>query len=105
MRSLGTAGRQARNFELHGNNDSPLVRHHRFQNAFDQTYIYKARSQTVAGGVQYSMKVWPQGQAEPAAWDLTILEDAGPPTGSVVLIAHHVDAQFGNVTVTPVTGG
>jgi regulation of enolase protein 1 (concanavalin A-like superfamily) len=86
-------------FELRGNGDSPVVRHNRFRLAFDQTYIFKARSETVSGGVRYSWKVWPQGSAEPAAWDLTLVEDAGPATGSVILIAHHVDVQFGDVTV------
>jgi hypothetical protein len=28
-------------------------------------------------------------------------EDDGPTTGSVLLIAHHVDATFGNVSITP----
>jgi regulation of enolase protein 1 (concanavalin A-like superfamily) len=89
-------------FELRGNGDSPVVRHNRFQLAFDRTYVFKARSETVPGGVRYSWKVWPQGSAEPAAWDLTLVEDAGPATGSVILIAHHVDVQFGDVTVRPV---
>jgi regulation of enolase protein 1 (concanavalin A-like superfamily) len=89
-------------FELRGNGDSPVVRHNRFQLAFGQTYMFKARSETVSGGVRYSWKVWPQGSAEPAAWDLTLVEDSGPATGSVILIAHHVDVQFGDVTVGPI---
>ena len=80
----------------------PVVRHQRFQLAFGQTYMFKARSETVSGGVRYSWKVWPEGTAEPASWDLTLVEDSGPATGSVILIAHHVDVQFGDVTVTPI---
>jgi hypothetical protein len=88
-------------FELRGNDGSPVVRHARFHVQLGQTYNFKARSETVAGGVRYSWKVWPRGAAEPASWDLSLVEDAGPPTGSVVLIAHHVDVQFGDVVVTP----
>jgi hypothetical protein len=32
---------------------------------------------------------------------LRVTEDDGPATGSAILIAHHVDAQFGNVSVRP----
>jgi hypothetical protein len=46
--------------------------------------------------------VWPQGQPEPAAWDLTFTSNSGPPTGSIGLISHHSDVQFGNVTVTSI---
>jgi hypothetical protein len=89
-------------FELRGNGDSPVVRHSRFQLQFGQTYMFKARSQTVSGGVQYSWKVWPQGAAEPAVWDLQLVEPDGPATGSIVLIAHHSDVQFGNVSVSSI---
>jgi regulation of enolase protein 1 (concanavalin A-like superfamily) len=87
-------------FELRGNGDSPIQRHNRFQLEFGTTYMFKARSDTVSGGVEYSWKVWPQGSAEPAAWDLQITEPDGPATGSLILIAHHSDVRFGNVTVT-----
>jgi regulation of enolase protein 1 (concanavalin A-like superfamily) len=89
-------------FELRGNDDSPIARHNRFALNFGTTYMFKARSDSVAGGVQYSWKVWPQGSAEPSAWDLTLLETDGPATGSFGVIAHHVNAQFGNVTVTAI---
>ncbi len=90
-------------FELFGNDNSPVQRHSRFQLQFGQTYMFKARSQTVSGGVQYSWKVWPQGSAEPAAWDLQIVEDNGPATGSIILISHHSDVRFGNVNVTSIS--
>jgi hypothetical protein len=88
-------------FELSGNNGGPTVRNQSWALQFGQTYNFKARSETVSGGVQYSWKVWAQGSPEPSAWTLTIFESEGPATGSVGLIAHHADAQFGNVTVTP----
>jgi len=87
-------------FELRGNDGSPTVRKSGALQ-FGQTYIFKARSETVSGGVQYSWKIWAQGAPEPSAWTLTIFESDGPATGSVGLISHHTDVQFGNVTVTP----
>ncbi|MGH9227708.1 MAG: DUF1349 domain-containing protein [Acidimicrobiales bacterium] len=87
-------------FELRGNDGSPTARQNG-QLQFGQTYIFKARSETVSGGVQYSWKIWAQGSPEPSAWTLTIFESDGPATGSVGLISHHTDVQFGNVTVTP----
>jgi hypothetical protein len=89
-------------FEFRGNEDSPVVRHSRFHIEFGTPYVWKMRSDSVSGGVQYSLKVYPQGSPEPAAWDLTFLEPDGPATGSFGFIAHHVNVQFGNVTITPI---
>jgi hypothetical protein len=48
--------------------------------------------------------VWAATQPEPAGWQRVITEDATDlPSGSLLLLAHHVDATFGNVTVSPVT--
>jgi len=88
-------------FELFGNDGSPAVRNQSWALQFGQPYIFKARSETVAGGVQYSWKVWAAGAPEPSTWLLTVFESGGPAAGSVGLIAHHTDVQFGNVTVTP----
>jgi hypothetical protein len=89
-------------FELRGNLDQPIVRHNRFELDFGRTYVFKARSETVEGGIRYSWKVWEQGTPEPAPWDLEIVEDAGPATGSVGIIAHHIDVQWGDVSVTSI---
>ncbi|MCP3914228.1 MAG: hypothetical protein GY711_01595 [bacterium] len=67
------------------------------------TYLYKLRCETQpAGGTRYRMKLWQLGQAEPAGWsyDYTTTAIADHPDGSLLLVAHHVDAHFGNVTVT-----
>ncbi|MPV39153.1 hypothetical protein GB881_19295, partial [Georgenia subflava] len=87
-------------YELVGNDGSPLSREGGTLQ-FGTPYIMKARAMTVPGGIQYSYKWWLDGAAEPPGWALTLLEDAGPTTGSVLLIAHHVDATFGDVTVRP----
>lgn len=70
--------------------------------AFEVTYVFKMQVETLATAHQYRLKVWEQGQPEPAGWDL--VEDqplSEAPSGSLVLVAHHVDASFGTVTVTP----
>ncbi len=48
----------------------------------------------------YRFKVWEASQAEPATWDFEKMGNSGEPkSGSILLVAHHVDARFGNVTV------
>jgi hypothetical protein len=58
------------------------------------------------GHTRYSCKVWRADQAEPAEWDLVTDIPDWPGTtdqrpGSAVLLAHEVDATFGDTTVTP----
>ncbi|MFQ5415478.1 MAG: hypothetical protein ACE5FL_00370 [Myxococcota bacterium] len=71
--------------------------------AFDVPYIFKMRVETIPGvGGLYSLKVWQEGTTEPTAWDVqqqASLSD--PQAGSVCPVAHHVDASFGPVDVTP----
>ncbi|HPU25210.1 MAG TPA: DUF1349 domain-containing protein [Phycisphaerae bacterium] len=68
------------------------------------TYMFKMRVQNTAGGAEYRLKYWRSGQAEPGGWQLTGTQTAGedPGRGCILLLAHHVDAHFGNVTVTSV---
>jgi len=69
-----------------------------------ETYMFKMRVQTIPGqGGRYMLKVWEMGQDEPTGWDLTLQESlADPQLGSLLLIAHEVDARFGNVTIVPI---
>lgn len=68
-----------------------------------QTYIYKLNvtsSNNPAKPAIYSFKMWNASQAEPAAWDIVSEGANGEPrSGSVLLVAHHTDASFGNVVV------
>jgi hypothetical protein len=51
------------------------------------------------------LKVWRLDEPEPEAWDLSRQEPlSAPQAGCLVLVAHHVDASFGPVTVTPPRG-
>jgi len=89
--------------EILGNDNDPYVRVPPDPPTVDfgVRYIMKARVETLTDGTsRYAYKMWPQSQPEPAGWALDVV-DTGPATGSVVLIAHHVDASFGTVTVTP----
>ena len=72
----------------------------------DVPYYWKVRVETIPGtGSFYSMRVWEVGTPEPIPWDLTGWQGTDDlPSGSFLLIAHHVDATFGNITVSPVLG-
>ncbi|MFN0156602.1 MAG: carbohydrate binding domain-containing protein [Bacteroidota bacterium] len=68
-------------------------------------YIFKARVETLQnGGARYSLKVWADTLSEPVNWDVVgqaAITD--PQQGSLLLVAHHVDASFGNVMIRPVS--
>jgi uncharacterized repeat protein (TIGR02543 family) len=94
-------------FELRGNryNKNAYDNSGR-QLALGQTYVFKMRVETEPDGQHlYRFKVWLQSASEPSGWDLQIRNGnlADDPThGSLLLIAHHVDARFGSVVITPV---
>jgi hypothetical protein len=71
--------------------------------AISVRYLFKMRVESVAGqGTIYKLRVWEDGKSEPAEWNLVY--PAGSTNldrGSVLLLAHHVDATFGEVTVSP----
>lgn len=68
------------------------------------TWIFKLRVETLPSGEpEYRFKFWPAVATEPAEWDLTGLGYLSDPAfGSALLVAHHVDAKFGNVAIVPV---
>lgn len=71
---------------------------------FNVTYNFKLRGETIPGySTLYSLKIWEASQPEPAGWDFKGQQRLWDPIyGSVLLVAHHVDATFGPVTVMPV---
>ncbi len=72
------------------------------QLAFGTPYIFKMRVTGTLG--EYKLKVWEQGQPEPAAWNMTAQDDSRDlASGSVLLVAHKVDASFGDVTIRPLS--
>lgn len=62
-------------------------------------YQMKHRIETLPdSSTLYSVKLWEEGQPEPANWDLQATEPPGNlPAGSALLIAHNTDVTFGNV--------
>lgn len=72
--------------------------------ALGATYRFRLRCETQPlGGTLYALKMWPDGEAEPAEWTyevVTPVED-DPQTGSFLFVAHHVDVLLGDLTVTP----
>ena len=66
-------------------------------------YTWKMRVETLADlSSLYSLKVWPTADAEPAEWLLTYQNDPDDPSaGSIMLLAHHADVTFGNLSVVP----
>lgn len=57
-----------------------------------------------AGVTRYSFKIWTAGDPEPAEWDweVTQTSEHALRRGGVALLAHHIDATFGNVSVEPI---
>ncbi|TDD98955.1 hypothetical protein E1269_28155 [Jiangella asiatica] len=93
-------------WELRGNGNSPVQRGVREGSgiAFGATYVMKVRVQSLPQGARYSMKWWRHGTAEPTAWTATIDDADSVANGSIVLIAHQLDATFGNVEINSLTG-
>lgn len=73
------------------------------------TYWMMMRAETLPdtnegyGVTRYAWKIWPDGQDEPTAWSFEVTQSSEHALrrGGVVLLAHHVDASFGNVRIRP----
>ena len=70
---------------------------------FGLPYMMKMRVRSNAGqGSTYNLKWWEDGQAEPLGWNLTGTgKPTAPQAGSLMLVAHHADVEFGNVLIEP----
>ena len=66
-------------------------------------YTMKMRVQDIGGGdTSYQFKLWQADQPEPAAWTLEGIESGDSPSGSLLLVAHHVDVSWHSVRISPV---
>jgi regulation of enolase protein 1 (concanavalin A-like superfamily) len=76
-----------------------------FQMQTDVRYILKLRVESRPGQTSiYHLKMWEDGTPEPIGWQLSAAGEQGELSqGSALLVAHKVDATFGNVSVVPVT--
>ncbi len=71
---------------------------------FGKPYRMKHRVETLECGTsRYRVKLWPDDEPEPEAWDLERFETGDLISGSALLIAHHSDVTFGNVSVVSIT--
>ena len=87
--------------------DGRIIQAKAAQPQFGKTYYFKMRVETMQNGLpHYQLKVWESTQTEPIAWDLAGNGLDGEPTrGSILLVAHHVDASFGTVSIQPISTG
>ena len=69
----------------------------------DTWYTMKFQSETTAKGVTLRGKVWPRGEAEPAAWQIEATDEAPNLQGSPGLFGNATSAEvyIDNVSVTP----
>jgi hypothetical protein len=78
-----------------------------------ETYVLKALCQSLPddaegrGVTRYAFKVWPAAAAEPLDWDWEHVQASRDALrrGGVALVAHHVDASFGAISVIPLEPG
>jgi hypothetical protein len=78
-----------------------------------ETYLLKALCQTLPddaegrGVTRYAFKLWPAAAAEPGTWDWEHVQVSADALrrGGVALVAHHVDASFGDIRVVPLEPG
>ncbi|MCD4683665.1 MAG: DUF1349 domain-containing protein, partial [Bacteroidales bacterium] len=89
--------------EIYGNDGDILATQIRSLD-LETIYMFKARVETNPGvGGLYSFKVWEQSETEPVGWDITGQEAmSDPQNGSLLLISHHGDVTFGNLSISPI---
>ena len=96
-------------FEMLGNGGRRIASRTDLQLLENTTYWFKlsVQSSTVTGQpATYRFKVWEAGSPEPVEWFMIATGNSGEPTtGSIMLAAHQVEAEFGNVEVTPLPTG
>lgn len=69
----------------------------------EKKYWMKHRVETLDDGSSlYQVKLWEYDKPEPKEWDLKRIEPNDFQYGSALLIAHHTDVTFGDVSVKPV---
>ncbi len=89
--------------QIFGNPGSGATQTTSRQFVIGHTYWFKVRAETLPAGTKYSLKVWEDGvEPEPTAWTLQRQTQSGNlAAGSLLFVAHHVDATFGDVFVAP----
>lgn len=74
---------------------------------FNTPYYFKVSVQSIPDQpAYYRFKFWKQSDLEPLTWDVEgpgTDKENEPDSGSLLLVAHHVDASFGDVVVEPIS--
>jgi hypothetical protein len=73
--------------------------------ALGERYRFRARVETAGDTTRYRFKIWQARAREPDEWTLATQRTGAPERGSFLLVAHHVDATFGDLSVKPVPAG
>ena len=89
-----------------GDNDN-RTDHGSFSLMLEKAYVMKMRCETLPdtpkglGVTLYSWKMWPTGEVEPSvwAWQITQTSEHALRQGGIALLAHHVEATFGDLSV------
>ncbi|MCK5505166.1 MAG: fibronectin type III domain-containing protein, partial [Thermodesulfovibrionia bacterium] len=82
-------------FSSFGVND-PLER----EIEYEIKYIWKGRVESMPGvGTLYNFKLWEADQPEPENWELSGIDENDIENGSLLFVAHYVDANFGNISI------
>jgi len=69
----------------------------------DEDYRMRLQAQGLTGGgTLYRFKLWKATDTEPSTWTLEGIDsEEDTPSGSLALVAHHVDVSWQSVTVSP----
>lgn len=102
--------RSAPKLEFYRGDNDQTIRHGLYRVRLEQTYQMKMRCHTLPdtpeghGVTEYSFKIWPHGKDEPQRWhwQATQTSEHALRRGGIGLLAHHVDATFGDVTAEPI---
>jgi regulation of enolase protein 1 (concanavalin A-like superfamily) len=67
-------------------------------------HLMKMRGEELPNGdIMYSVKMWPSAEVEPSAWGHSYTSSTSPPSGSLVVVAHHTAITIGEVSVVAVS--
>ena len=74
---------------------------------FGEPYTFKARVSTQVDGTPlFRFKYWQSAATEPATWNLEVAGEVDDPTaGSILILSHHVDVDFGTISVVAIPPG
>jgi hypothetical protein len=95
--------------QFHPGDTKDTANHGKVEVRLGETYVLKALCQTLPddeqgrGVTRYAFKFWHAATDEPQAWDWEHVQASRDALrhGGVALLAHHVDASFGDISIVP----